>query len=68
MQSIDEHKVVFIATITGVTMDLQKSRVFNLSFLTKRTRGRFKQTADRKNIFQLNWKQEDFLFNFGGPV
>ena len=53
MQSIDEHKVVFIATITGVTMDLQKSRVFNLSFLTKRTRGRFKQTAGRKNILKL---------------
>ncbi len=39
-------------------LKLQKSRVFRFRFsylyLNNRIRGRFKQTAGRKNIFQMN--------------
>ncbi|AYK13850.1 hypothetical protein AOB57_000260 [Methanosarcina flavescens] len=42
-----------------------KSGVFQCHFfqhhLNERIRVRFKQTAGRKNIFQLNWKQENFF-------
>ncbi|KKH43770.1 hypothetical protein DU85_20470, partial [Methanosarcina mazei] len=44
---------------------LQKSRVFRFRFsylyLNNRIRGRFKQTAGRKNMFQMNCLEKRFF-------